>query len=102
MIGKTLGFDSIAAGGYDAIWVLCLSPPPTSTSPSPTPLEQVETLLRGWNEMSVRPLSREAWVEGSDEVVEGAGEGGLRVDRGPQGIDRVPGLKEAVERAKKM
>ena len=72
------------AGGYDAIWVLAVAPGVAAVSP----LEEVEATLVGWAEMSVRPLSREAWVEGGR--VEG--ERGLVRER----LEGVQGLPEAV------
>jgi len=88
------------AGGYDAIWVLCLTPPTSSTSTSSgtatTPLEHVETLLTSWKEMSVRPLSKNAWVKGAETGVVGSERGLVR-----EKLESVEGLREAVERAKK-
>lgn len=46
-------------------------------------------MLRGWMEMSVRPLSRAAWVHGGREEVE---RGLAR-----EGLEEVEGLREAVE-----
>lgn len=65
-----------SAGGYDAIWVLVLSPSlpsPTDQSTTTTerkieaPEEAVVKLLNSWTEMSVRPLSRNAWAIGGDD-----------------------------------
>ncbi|SCZ95139.1 BZ3500_MvSof-1268-A1-R1_Chr11-3g03631 [Microbotryum saponariae] len=75
------------AGGYDAIWVLALSPPSTNTAPHP--LGKVQDTLIGWKEMSVRPLSKLAWIErsASVEMV------GLKRER----MEEVDGLMEVVE-----
>ncbi|GAA5962554.1 hypothetical protein JCM21900_003675 [Sporobolomyces salmonicolor] len=78
------------AGGYDAIWVLCLSP---SSALAPAPVEAVDALLRSYTAMSVRPLSRSAWVPGGTEE----GERGLLRER----IEQVEGLSEAVARGRK-
>lgn len=81
------------AGGYDAIWVLCLSPPPaSSSSPDLAPVAAVDALLRSYTEMSVRPLSKHAWVKGGTEE----GEKGLLRVR----VEDVEGLKEAIERSR--
>ncbi|KPV74363.1 uncharacterized protein RHOBADRAFT_48606 [Rhodotorula graminis WP1] len=93
------------AGGYDAIWVLCLAPPSPSSSssssssssaaPAPTaPSTGVEALLRSYTAMSVGPLSRTAWAQGG--TVEG--DKGLLRER----LDEVEGLKEAVERGRRV
>ncbi|GAA5832214.1 hypothetical protein JCM5353_008200 [Sporobolomyces roseus] len=92
-IPGVVGAGVPGAGGYDAIWVLCLTPPSSSSS-DPTPLENVERLLRGWTQMSVRPLSRNAWVRGGSEE----GERGLKRVR----LGDVEGLAGAVERAEGM
>lgn len=55
-----------------------------------SPAELVEVLLRGWKEMSVRPLSRNAWVHGGLD----AGQSGLLVEQ----IGSVEGLQAAVDR----
>lgn len=87
-----------AAGGYDAIWVLCLDPPaPSASSPArssapPRPAAAVEALLRSYADMSVGPLAKSAWVRGGTS----GGEAGLLRERG----EDVPGLLEAVKRAK--
>ncbi|GAA5846388.1 hypothetical protein JCM9279_001354 [Rhodotorula babjevae] len=87
------------AGGYDAIWVLCLAPPPRSSSSSsassyaPAPSTAVEALLRSYTAMSVGPLSRTAWAQGG--TVEG--EKGLLRER----LAEVEGLREAVERGRR-
>ncbi|TNY21498.1 Phosphomevalonate kinase [Rhodotorula diobovata] len=83
------------AGGYDAIWVLCLDPssrpsPASSPAPVPAPADAVEALLRSYTAMSVGPLSRTAWAKGG--TVEG--EKGLLRER----LDEVEGLREAVAR----
>ncbi|GAA5878205.1 hypothetical protein JCM8547_003155 [Rhodosporidiobolus lusitaniae] len=83
-----IGAGVPGAGGYDAIWVLCLAPPTSSSSPAP--VEAVESLLRSYTEMSVRPLSKNAWVKGGTFE----GEAGLLWER----LEDVKGLKEAVER----
>lgn len=80
------------AGGYDAIWVLCLDPPSSSGSATP-PASAVESLLRSYTEMSVRPLSKNAWVRGGTFE----GEAGLLRER----VEDIEGLKEAIERGKK-
>ncbi|GAA6028687.1 hypothetical protein JCM8097_007347 [Rhodosporidiobolus ruineniae] len=79
------------AGGYDAVWVLCLAPP---TSSAPQPVEAVESLLRSYTAMSVAPLSKNAWVRGG--TVEG--ERGLLRER----LEEVEGLGEVVERGRRM
>ena len=98
MTTLTLSF-TLAAGGYDAIWVLCLAPPspPSSSSSSaaaaPAPSTAVEALLRSYTAMSVGPLSRTAWAQGG--TVEG--EKGLLRER----VEEVEGLREAVERGRR-
>lgn len=81
-------WEGCAAGGYDAIWVLCLAPLPTSPTLAPT--VEVEKVLRSWTEMSVRPLSRSAWVQGGAADIET----GLLSET----LEEVEGLKTAVER----
>ncbi|GAA5991008.1 hypothetical protein JCM10908_006497 [Rhodotorula pacifica] len=95
-----IGAGVPGAGGYDAIWVLCLDPPTSTTSTSitsstdsPRPAAVVESLLRSYTEMSVGPLSRSAWVRGGTFE----GEAGLLRER----VEDVEGLVEAVERAKR-
>lgn len=78
------------AGGYDAIWVLCLAPPSSPSNVAPS--DNVEALLRGYKDMSVAPLSRTAWARGG--TVEG--ETGLLRER----LDEVDGLSDAVERGR--
>lgn len=63
-----LTLSTLAAGGYDAIWVLALAPPVSSTAAAPE--VAVEKLLRSYTDMSVRPLSRHAWVQGGQAQVE--------------------------------
>ncbi|GAA6021728.1 hypothetical protein JCM11491_001395 [Sporobolomyces phaffii] len=98
-IEGVVGAGVPGAGGYDAIWVLCLTPASegstTATQPRKSPLEKVEALLTSWKEMSVRPLSRNAWAQGSGRVGEGNERGLVR-----EALDEVEGLGEAVERAK--
>lgn len=60
-----IGAGVPGAGGYDAIWVLVLSPVGNDSI-----AKEVEKLLVGWTEMSVRPLSKEAWAVGGDEETE--------------------------------
>ena len=79
-----LGAGVPGAGGYDAIWVLAVSP----AEPAASPLVEVEETLVGWREMSVRPLSRKAWVVGGREE----GEKGLLREV----LEEVEGLAEAV------
>ncbi|KDE07785.1 hypothetical protein MVLG_02053 [Microbotryum lychnidis-dioicae p1A1 Lamole] len=86
------------AGGYDAIWVLALSPPLSDSVLHP--LEKVQDTLRGWKEMSVRPLSKLAWIVGGS----GAGGGGEErsgsaemVGLKRERMEEVQGLKEVVE-----
>lgn len=84
-----LGADSrlpLTAGGYDAIWVLALSPPLSSDTPAPE--VAVEELLRSYSDMSVRPLSRQAWVQGGRKMTE---TGLLREE-----LEAVEGLRRAV------
>ncbi|KAG0653691.1 phosphomevalonate kinase [Rhodotorula mucilaginosa] len=89
-----IGAGVPGAGGYDAIWVLCLDPPSsTSSTDSTRPATAVESLLRSYTEMSVGPLARSAWVRGGTFE----GEAGLLRER----VERVPGLVDAVERAKR-
>ncbi|GAA6060373.1 hypothetical protein JCM10212_004557 [Sporobolomyces blumeae] len=98
------------AGGYDAIWVLCLSPPsdaskdsrPTPPATSSGPVSKIDALLRSYRQMSVRPLSDTAWAVGSTgdergDYRKGKGEVGLVRET----IDDVEGLRDAVARAKK-
>ncbi|GAA5860835.1 hypothetical protein JCM3774_003159 [Rhodotorula dairenensis] len=95
-----IGAGVPGAGGYDAVWVLCFDPPSPSpssqpsrsTSVPPRPAAAVETLLRSYSEMSVGPLAKSAWVRGGTFE----GEAGLLRER----CEEVPGLVEAVERAK--
>ncbi|CAD6572395.1 MAG: phosphomevalonate kinase [Cyphobasidiales sp. Tagirdzhanova-0007] len=54
-----LGGGVPGAGGYDAIWVLVLSP-----MSEPQPEQEVQALWRFWPEMSVRPLSSKARIQG--------------------------------------
>jgi len=91
---------TLAAGGYDAIWILCLAPPPppppsssSSATSAPAPSTAVEALLRSYTAMSVGPLSRTAWAQGG--TVEG--EKGLLRER----VEEVEGLREAVERGRR-
>ncbi|BGP33337.1 phosphomevalonate kinase [Rhodotorula toruloides] len=86
-----IGAGVPGAGGYDAIWVLCLDPPFASASTSPA--SAVESLLLSYTDMSVRPLSKNAWVRGGTFE----GEAGLLRER----VEEVEGLKEAIERGKK-
>jgi phosphomevalonate kinase len=58
----------------------------------PAPVEAVDALLRSYTDMSVRPLSKNAWVQGGTRE----GEKGLLRAR----LEEVEGLKEAVERAR--
>ncbi|GAA5961348.1 hypothetical protein JCM3765_004382 [Sporobolomyces pararoseus] len=97
-IDGVVGAGVPGAGGYDAIWVLCLTPSSSaeSTSNSSTPLEKVQDLLTSWKEMSVRPLSRNAWVKGTESGKVGSERGLLR-----EKLENVEGLREAVERAKR-
>ncbi|KWU44764.1 Phosphomevalonate kinase [Rhodotorula sp. JG-1b] len=93
-----IGAGVPGAGGYDAIWVLCLDPPsPSPSSSSSTdsarPAAAIESLLRSYTEMSVGPLAKSAWVRGGTFE----GEAGLLRER----VERVPGLVAAVERAKR-
>ncbi|KAK4692049.1 phosphomevalonate kinase, partial [Phenoliferia sp. Uapishka_3] len=83
-----IGAGVPGAGGYDAVWVLVKTAVADSTGP--TPAEEVEKLLLGWKEMSVRPLSRDAWVHGGQEE----GKSGLLLER----LELVDGLKAAVDR----
>ncbi|GAA5908701.1 hypothetical protein JCM6882_008178 [Rhodosporidiobolus microsporus] len=87
-IPGVIGAGVPGAGGYDAIWVLCLAPPSSSC-----PAEAVDSLLRSYSEMSVRPLSTQAWVKGGTFE----GEAGLLRER----LEEVEGLREAVERGTK-
>ena len=48
------------AGGYDALYLLVLTPPARSEEI----ITAVEELWRGWSDMSVQPLSSAARVEG--------------------------------------
>ncbi|GAA5917692.1 hypothetical protein JCM5296_002654 [Sporobolomyces johnsonii] len=81
------------AGGYDAIWVLCLSPSSSLSASAPAPAEAVDALLRSYTAMSVRPLSRSAWVPGGTEE----GERGLLRET----VGEVEGLADAVERGRR-
>ncbi|GEM08792.1 phosphomevalonate kinase [Rhodotorula toruloides] len=86
-----IGAGVPGAGGYDAIWVLCLDPP--SESASNPPASAVESLLFSYTNMSVRPLSQSAWVRGGTFE----GEAGLLRER----VEEIVGLKEAIERGRK-
>lgn len=44
------------AGGYDAIWILTLTPSKV-TAAAPNPMGQVEGVWTNWKEMNVSPLS---------------------------------------------
>ncbi|GAA5927018.1 phosphomevalonate kinase [Sporobolomyces koalae] len=90
-IEGVVGAGVPGAGGYDAIWVLCTTP--TESVSGPTPLEKVERLLASWKEMSVKPLSRNAWVEGSGSA---ESERGLVREK----LEAVTGLAQAVERGR--
>ncbi|SCV73603.1 BQ2448_7529 [Microbotryum intermedium] len=80
------------AGGYDAIWVIALSP--RSAKNTPQPLEKVQDTLIGWKDMSVRPLSKDAWIVGGSGSGGGLAEMvGLKRER----IEDVEGLKAVFE-----
>ncbi|KAI5480837.1 phosphomevalonate kinase [Pseudohyphozyma bogoriensis] len=79
-IPGVIGAGVPGAGGYDAIWVLVIGEKAE---------KDVEVLLRGWTEMSVRPLSKNAWARGGREEDE---RGVLREE-----LDKVEGLRAAVE-----
>ena len=82
------------AGGYDAIWVLVLSPSDDSSCASPAE-EGVRQLWLDWTEMSVRPLSRKARIVGSAPTTDARQQtSGLQV----QALGDVPGLEAAVRR----
>ncbi|KAK4050612.1 phosphomevalonate kinase [Microbotryomycetes sp. JL201] len=84
-----IGAGVPGAGGYDAVWVLVLCPSSDpSTTGSSLPEHQVEQLLRSWSEMSVRPLSRQAWIKGGVNTIET----GLLEEQ----LDAVPGLRRVV------
>ncbi|KAM0791707.1 hypothetical protein ACM66B_003978 [Microbotryomycetes sp. NB124-2] len=87
-----IGAGVPGAGGYDAVWVLVLCPShdntSTSSNSSPPPEQQVEQLLRNWTEMSVRPLSRNAWIKGGVNSVES----GLLQEE----LESVQGLRKVV------
>ncbi|GAA5972058.1 hypothetical protein JCM11641_002475 [Rhodosporidiobolus odoratus] len=87
-----IGAGVPGAGGYDAIWVLCLDPS-SAAAAAASPAQQVESLLRSYTEMSVRPLCKNAWVKGGTFE----GEAGLLRER----MGEVEGLEAAVQRAKK-
>lgn len=70
----SLLLTAIAAGGYDAVWVLAVD--------APGPVAAVEDVWNGWTEMSVCPLS----ARQSD--------GGLRTEQ----VDDVAGLAAALAR----
>jgi phosphomevalonate kinase len=79
------------AGGYDALWVLVLSPPADRDSA----VASVEGFWQGWQEASVRPLSRGARVKvgaatTSDDDRQSPS--GLRVEN----LDHVTGLRAAL------
>ncbi|GAA5825099.1 hypothetical protein JCM11251_006098 [Rhodosporidiobolus azoricus] len=93
-IPGVVGAGVPGAGGYDAIWVLCLAPPTfSSSSSSPSPASEVEALLRSYTGMSVRPLSTNAWVKGGTFE----GEAGLLREK----VEGVDGLREAMDRGRK-
>ncbi|ORY62731.1 Phosphomevalonate kinase [Leucosporidium creatinivorum] len=85
-IPGVIGAGVPGAGGYDAIWVLALAPSVSSDVAAPE--VAVEKLLRSYTEMSVRPLSRRAWVQGGRKMVE---TGLLREE-----LEAVEGLRRAV------
>ncbi|GAA6025542.1 hypothetical protein JCM10207_008893 [Rhodosporidiobolus poonsookiae] len=85
-----IGAGVPGAGGYDAIWVLCLAPSPSSSATPP--VQAVDALLRSYTDMSVRPLSKSAWVQGGSLEAEA----GLLRER----LGEVEGLEKAVERGR--
>jgi phosphomevalonate kinase len=77
----------ILAGGYDAVWVLVLSPPEDGDAA----VADVEKLWQGWEEASVRPLSSGARVKASAAAAgdDRQSHSGLRVED----LDDVKGLR---------
>lgn len=71
--------DFLAAGGYDAIWLLVCDP--VDAAPDIRPLERVERVWSEYTDLDVSPLS----------VVESLA-GGARVED----LDTIPGLRAAV------
>ncbi|KAI8452343.1 ribosomal protein S5 domain 2-type protein [Phakopsora pachyrhizi] len=65
-IPGVLGSGVPGAGGYDAIWVLVLSPP---EGPK-TGIEKLLKLWNEWSEASVKSLSPDAWVFGGSDSSE--------------------------------
>lgn len=93
------------AGGYDAIWVLVLSPALSASSGNPktepSPADKVRRIWSSWTEMSVNPLSDDACVVGGEEEEagkDGVDGGGRRKGMSMEEVDRVKGLRAAVER----
>jgi phosphomevalonate kinase len=79
-----LGGGVPGAGGYDAVWVLCLAP-------SLDALDPVERALAAYPAASVRPLSKAARVLGPRGVRD-EGQSGVQVED----LAAVPGLAAAL------
>lgn len=74
-------FESNAAGGYDAIWLLVCNPPGLPYEQQP--LRRVETVWSNFSESNVTPLLAQESVAKGACVVQ---------------LDRIPGLREAIQR----
>lgn len=70
-----------AAGGYDAIWLLVCNPPGLPYEQQP--LRRVETVWSNFSESNVTPLLAQESVAKGACVVH---------------LDRIPGLREAIQR----
>jgi hypothetical protein len=79
-----------AAGGYDALWILVLSPSPTQSSAE----EQVRALFNSWKEMSVQPLSHKACLHTPASEASQQEKKGLAQHQ----LEEVAGLAEAIRR----
>lgn len=85
-----LGGGVPGAGGYDALWVIVLTPSEVEDETSTE--NQVRTLWQNWTAMSVAPLSQKARIQGSWDRRENAT--GLQIHR----VDDVLGLAGQVSR----
>lgn len=81
---------SVAAGGYDAAWVLVLSPD-GADAPSPA-IAGIEQLWSTWTEMAVKPLSSSSRVHGHVGST-AAAQDGLHTES----VDTVPGLRAVLD-----
>lgn len=80
---KILIIVFLKAGGYDAIWILLLSPPSSGQA-----INRVLNLIENYGELSVKVLSRTAWAVGGER----AGRQGMVLER----LEGVEGLRGVV------